>query len=59
MRVATTPPGAAIRVNGEAKCTSDCSLALPPGEYQVTAFLDGYQPAASTLKVTARQPAVC
>jgi len=53
VRVATTPPGAAIRVNGEPKCNSDCSVPLPPGEYQVTAFLDGYQPSASTVKVTA------
>jgi hypothetical protein len=56
VQVTTTPSGAAIQVNGEAKCTSNCSLALPPGEYQVTAALDGYQPAASALKVTARQP---
>jgi PEGA domain len=56
VQVTTTPPGAAIQVNGEAKCTSNCSLALPPGDYQVTAALDGYQPAGSALKVTARQP---
>ena len=57
VRVVTTPPGAAIRVNGEAKCNSDCSVPLPPGEYQVTAFLEGYQPSASNIKVTAAQPA--
>ena len=57
VRVATTPSGAAIRVNGEAKCKSDCTVPLPPGDYQVTAFLDGYQPSASTLKVTASQTA--
>ena len=57
VRVATTPAGAAIRVNGEAKCNSDCTVPLPPGEYQVTAFLDGYQPSASTVKVTASQAA--
>jgi hypothetical protein len=56
VQVTTTPAGAAIQVNGEAKCTSNCSLALPPGDYQVTAALDGYQSAASALKVTARQP---
>ncbi len=56
VQVTTTPPGAAIQVNGEAKCTSNCSLALPPGEYQVTAALDGYQSAASALKVLARRP---
>ena len=57
VRVATTPPGAAIRVNGEAKCNSNCTVPLPPGEYQVTAFLDGYQPSASTVKVTASKAA--
>jgi len=57
VRVTTTPPGAAIRVNGEAKCNSDCSVPLRPGEYQVTAFLDGYQPSASNIKVTAAQAA--
>ena len=57
VQVTTTPPGAAIQVNGETKCTSNCSVALPPGDYQVTAALDGYQSAAGALKVTARQPA--
>jgi len=57
VRVTTTPSGAAIRVNGEAKCNSDCSVPLPPGDYQVTAFLDGYQPSASTVKVTVAQAA--
>ena len=57
VQLATTPPGAAIRVNGEPKCNSNCAVPLLPGEYQVTAFLDGYQPAASTVKVTALQPA--
>ena len=57
VRVATTPPGAAIRVNGEAKCNSNCTVPLSPGEYQVTAFLNGYQPSASTVKVAALQAA--
>ncbi len=57
VHVVTTPPGAAIRINGEAKCNSECSVPLPPGEYQVTAFLDGYQPAASNIKVAPAQPA--
>ena len=56
VQVTTTPAGAAIQVNGETKCTSNCSVALPPGDYQVTAVLDGYQSAASALKVTGRQP---
>jgi len=57
VHVVTTPPGAAIRVNGQAKCNSDCTVPLPPGEYQVTAFLDGYQASASTVKVTASKAA--
>jgi hypothetical protein len=47
VQIATTPPGASIRVNGEARCTSDCQFTLAPGAYQITAFLDGYEPAAS------------
>ena len=45
VEIATTPPGASVRVNGEAQCTSNCSVALAPGNYQITAFLDGYEPA--------------
>ena len=58
VQVATTPPGAAIRINGEAKCTANCSVPLVPGDYQVMAFLDGFEPAASTLRVAAGQPAM-
>jgi hypothetical protein len=54
--VATTPPNASVRVNGEQKCTSPCQLSLAPGSYQVTAFLDGYDAATSELNVTAGQP---
>jgi len=53
----TTPAQASIRIDGEAKCTSPCSVQLAPGTYQVTAFLDGYDPAASSLNVAAGQPA--
>ena len=56
VQIATTPPGASIRVNGEARCTSDCALTLPPGTYQITAFLDGYEPAASGVNVVAGRP---
>ena len=51
VQVATTPPGAAIRVNGETKCTSNCDLSLVPGDYQLMAFSDGYEPAVSLLTV--------
>ena len=49
--LATTPPGASMRVAPEgsaagganqATCTSNCKLALKPGGYQVTATLNGY-----------------
>lgn len=56
VQIATTPPGAAIRVNGAAQCTSNCSIDLAPGNYQITAFLDGYEPAASGIAVVAGQP---
>jgi hypothetical protein len=53
VEIATTPPGASVRINGETKCNSDCKLALAPGNYEVTAFLDGYEPAASGITVAA------
>ncbi|MGH9645549.1 MAG: PEGA domain-containing protein, partial [Bryobacteraceae bacterium] len=56
VKIATTPSGASIRVNGEEKCTSDCTLTLPPGPYQITAFLDGYEPAASGVSLVAGRP---
>jgi PEGA domain len=56
VQIATTPPGASIRVNGDAKCTSDCTLTLPPGAYQITAFLDGYEPAASGVNLVLGRP---
>ncbi len=42
----------------ETKCTSNCKVDLAPGSYQVTAFLDGFQPATSPLTVAAGQPAL-
>jgi PEGA domain len=55
VQIATTPSGASVQVNGEAQCTSDCSVALAPGNYQITAFLEGYEPAASGIAVGAGQ----
>ena len=57
VQVTTTPPGASIRINGEPKCSSNCNVPLPPGDYQVTAFLDGYLPSTGSVKVTPLQPA--
>lgn len=53
VQVATTPAGAAIKVNGEDKCTSPCSIPLPAGDYQITAFLAGYEPGANGVTVPA------
>ncbi len=57
LAIVTAPDGASVRVNGEVKCVSNCSVAVRPGDYQVTAFLDGYEPAAGSVHVTAKQPA--
>jgi hypothetical protein len=56
VQIATVPPGASIRVNGDAKCTSDCKLTMAPGPYQITAFLDGYEPAASGVNLVLGRP---
>jgi hypothetical protein len=64
VEVATVPPGASVKLTAvqsgggnETTCTSNCKLALPPGTYQVSASLDGFEPAAGAVTVTARQPA--
>ena len=56
VQISTKPPGASIRVNGEMKCVSDCRISLVPGTYQITAFLDGYEPAASGISVALGKP---
>lgn len=64
--IATTPPGAVVKVaveqsaaggSSEATCTSNCNLLLTPGTYRLSASLDGFEPAAETVTVTARQSA--
>ena len=57
VEIATVPAAASVRVNGETKCNAPCAVPLTPGTYQVTAFLDGYEPAAGSVTVTAGQPA--
>ena len=70
VNIATTPPGASVRVvaersagvphgpgSNQGTCTSNCQLALTPGTYQFSASLDGFEPAAGAITVTARQPA--
>jgi hypothetical protein len=56
VQIATTPAGASVRVNGTPQCTSNCSVSLAPGSYQITTFLDGYEPAAGALQVSPSQP---
>ncbi len=50
--ITTTPPGAVIKINNEVKCASNCRVHLEPGNYQVNATLDGYEPVASGVTVT-------
>jgi len=57
VEIASTPPNASIRINDQTKCTTPCKVPLAPGSYQVMAFLDGYDPAASPVNVVAGQPA--
>jgi len=54
--IITTPPGATIQINNDTKCTSNCRVNLPPGNYQVTAMLDGYDPAATGVTVIPGSP---
>ncbi len=54
--IKTQPPGASVRVNGEVKCTSDCSIELPTGTYEVQAVLPGYESASSSVNVVGGTP---
>ena len=58
----TTPPGANVRVSSTrspnpAVCISNCKLPLEPGAYQISAEMNGFEPATSTVTVVAGQPA--
>jgi hypothetical protein len=63
--ITTTPPGASVTAvaeksaaggGHESTCTSNCKLALAPGTYQISASLDGFEPAAGTVAVRALKP---
>jgi serine/threonine protein kinase len=56
VQVHSTPPGAAIRVNNEARGVSDLQLDLPEGTYQIEAQLDGYQPRTVAFDARAGAP---
>jgi serine/threonine-protein kinase len=53
VKVHTTPAGATIRVNKEARGVSDVQLDLPAGKYEVEADLEGYQPKTATFDAKA------
>jgi len=55
VEIRTTPPGARIMVGGEQKGLSNVTLDMLPGNYQITAELDGYEPVVTPLAV---QPGV-
>jgi TonB family protein len=58
LRVETTPPGAAISVNGEARGPAPLDLAeLPIGNYEVRAELRGYEPKTETVTIVESAPA--
>ncbi|MEO5925801.1 MAG: PEGA domain-containing protein [Bryobacteraceae bacterium] len=55
--ITTVPPGAAIAINGQQTCTSDCVAKLAPGTYQVAATLDGHESANAQLTIAPSQAA--
>lgn len=56
VQVNTNPPGAAVSVDEQFKCTSNCRVDLAPGKYTVKAVLAGYDPAFQPITVTSRHP---
>jgi len=54
--VTTIPAGAKIQINGDDKCTSPCNLQLAPGDYRITAQLEGYDSTLSVATLVAGQP---
>jgi serine/threonine-protein kinase len=56
VEIRTTPPGARIMVGGEQKGLSNLTLDMTPGNYQITAELDGYEPVVTPLTVQSGVP---
>ena len=57
VEIGSVPPGASFQVGGRVNCGPGCRLSLPPGTYQIAALLDGYEPAASSVTLTAGKQA--
>ena len=57
LEIVTVPPGAAVSINGEAQCTSNCRLTLPAGNYQVIAMLNGFESAQGDVVLLPGKPA--
>jgi hypothetical protein len=64
VEISTTPPGASVKVvpqgsagGAASACTANCTLSLAPGAYEITATIDGFDPATSVYTVRAAQPA--
>lgn len=56
VEIVTVPPGAAVQISNQEtqqKCTSNCKIDLPPGNYQVMASLEGYENALTGVTVAA------
>jgi hypothetical protein len=56
VEIRTTPPGARIVIGGETKGTTNLTLRLQPGDYQISAELDGYEPVVTPLNVQSGVP---
>jgi hypothetical protein len=55
--IITLPTGAAVGIDGQPTCKSDCVAKLAPGTYEVTATLDGYEPARQQVVIKPGQKA--
>ncbi|MBA3975417.1 MAG: hypothetical protein C0504_14525 [Candidatus Solibacter sp.] len=56
VEIRTTPPGARIVIGGETKGATNLTLRLQPGDYQISAELDGYEPVVAPLNVQSGVP---
>ena len=51
LKVTSNPSGAAIYVGGELKGRTPLTLNVPPGEYEVTAKLEGFYPKSAKVRI--------